>query len=90
MEGVNGKLRFTLLFPSWNQQTISFGDCNESSTDNAEIQQNAIMEGYFLVFNDKDGTPYARWKLPEDAMACNGYYEHERDGFVPVKDFKFK
>lgn len=89
MEGVNGKKRFTIRFVSNNNQELSFGDHNPNSNDNADILQNGLGE-WFLYINDNEGNIRGFYPLPYDTLVCNGWYSHERDEFVPVKDFVWK
>lgn len=90
MEGLNGKKRFTIRFVSNNNQELSFGDHNPSSNDNATIGQNAGTGICFLEFLNNEGLRIGFLPLPDDTLVCNGWYEKERDEFVPVKDFVWK
>ena len=90
MEGINGKKRFTVLFPSNNQQVLRFGDCNPNSNDRADIKMRHVPVLELYPKEGYDQKPIGLMQLPEDAMAANGWYDHEHDGFVLIKDFVWK
>lgn len=82
--GYNGRKRFSLFYP-WGIER--WGCCDPKIDSGRTIVKRGDD---FLLVQEQHGEgfpPAVDVALPPETKACNGYYDHEHDGWLPVREY---
>jgi len=84
--GYNGRRRFSLKYPDGRIER--WGCCDPKIDSGRTIKEHP--GGNLYLHQDLCGCVFdvaGTVILTEEVMACNGYYDHEHDGWIPVREF---
>lgn len=84
--GYNGRRRFSLLYPDGRIER--WGCCDPKIDSGRTIKEHP--GGILYLTQDTRGLPFGpvdTLPLVEEIKACNGYYDHEHDGWIPVREY---